>query len=127
MRVADGPNWKGLAYGRGIVWDPGIVGLPRLRLFVCCDCLCLIPLFRDVLLFVRSQTDSSAWANDVLSLQCVRVRGTPVDVITHVKAEILAIRPSDRVGGSMGRFGWLLLVSRGGGGGRGYGVTDWFQ
>ena len=58
LPVADGPNWKGLAYGRGIVWDPGIVSLPRLRL--CSDCLCLIPLFRDVLLFVRGLTDSSS-------------------------------------------------------------------
>ena len=27
---------------------------------LCCDCLCLIALFRDVLLFVRGQADSSA-------------------------------------------------------------------
>ena len=92
LPIADGPDWKGLAHGRGIVWDPGIVGLPRLRL--CCDCLCLIPLFRDVLLFVCGQTDSSArflknigdwrtiiwklrlFGNDILSLQCVH--GTPV-------------------------------------------------
>ena len=53
------------------------------------------------------------WANDILSLQWVRVRGTPVGAITLVKAEILVIGPSDRVGGSMGRSGWLLLVSRG--------------
>ena len=107
---------------------------------LCFDCLCLIPLFRDVLLFVHGLTDSSArflmnigdwriiawelgslgrdhlpnyatlsfswdgwqikgletvvmprWANDDLSLLCVRVRGTPVGVIAPVKAEILVI------------------------------------
>ena len=58
LPVVGRPDWKGLAHGRGIVWDPGIVGLPRLRL--CCDCLCLIVLFRDVLFFVRGRTDSSA-------------------------------------------------------------------
>ena len=139
--------------------DPGIIGLPRLR--PCCDCLCLVALFRDALLFVRGQTDSSArfmkdigdwitivwelgslrrdhlscyaalsfcldvwqikgletfieprWANEILSLHCVCVRGTPVGVIAPVEAEILVIGPSDRVGGSMGRSEWLLLVSR---------------
>ena len=122
LPVVDGPNWRGLTHWRGIVWDPGIIGMPHLRL--CCDCLCLIALFRDVSLFVRGQTDSSAWfqkdigdwqtiacelgslgrdhpscyaalslcldvwqikgletvieprwANDILSLQCVSVRG----------------------------------------------------
>ena len=53
------------------------------------------------------------WANDVLSLQCVRVRRTPVGVIAPVKAEILVMGPSDRMGGSMERSGRLLLVSRG--------------
>ena len=53
------------------------------------------------------------WANDVLSLLCVRVRGTPLGVITPVKAKILVIGSSDREGGFMGRFGWLLLVLQG--------------
>ena len=53
-----GPDWRGLTHWRRIVWDPGIIGIPHLRL--CCDCLCLIALFRDVLLLVRGQTDSSA-------------------------------------------------------------------
>ena len=59
LPVVDGPNWRGLTHWRGIVWDPGIIGMPHLRL--CCDCLRLIALFRDVPLFVRGQTDSSAW------------------------------------------------------------------
>ena len=159
------PDWRGLMHWRGIVWDPGIIGVTRRRL--CCDCLCLIALFRDVLLFVRDQTDSSTrclqdisvwrtmrwelgsfgrddpscaavlsccldvwqikgrvtiikprWANDILSLMCVSVCGTAVSVIEPVTAQILVIGPSDRVGGSVGRSEWLLLVSRG----HGYGV-----
>ena len=51
------PDWKGLNHWQGIVWDPGSMGIPRLRL--CYDCLCLISLFRDVLLFVCDQADSS--------------------------------------------------------------------
>ena len=57
LPVVGGPDWRGLTHWRGIVWDPGIIGILRLRL--CCDCLCLIALFRDVMLFVRVQTDSS--------------------------------------------------------------------
>ena len=51
------------------------------------------------------------WADDILSLQCVSVRGTPVGVIAPVGAAILVIGLSDRVCGSMGRSEWLLLVS----------------
>ena len=58
LPVVGGPDWRGLTHWRWIVWDPGIIGIPHLRL--CCDYLCLITLFRDFLLFVRSQTDSSA-------------------------------------------------------------------
>ena len=160
LPVVGMPDWRGLTHWRGIVWDPVIIGVPRLRL--CCDCLCLIALFRDVLLFVHDQTDSSArclqdigvwrtmrwelgslgrddpscvaalsccldvwqikgqvtiieprWANDILSLLCVSVCGTAVGVIAHVTAEILVISLSDRVGGSVGRSEWLLLVSWG--------------
>ena len=52
------------------------------------------------------------WADDILSLQCVSVRGTPVGVIAPVEAEILVIGLSHRVGSSMGRSGWLLLMSQ---------------
>ena len=159
LPVVGGPHWRGLTHCWGIVWDPGIVGIPHLRL--CCDCLCLIALCRDVLLFVRGQAYSSSlfqkdiggwrtidwelgslgrvhpscqaalsfcldvkqikglemvirprWADDILSLQGVSVRGTPVGVIAPVGAAILVIGLSDRVGGSMGRSEWLLLVSR---------------
>ena len=58
LPVVGGLDWRGLTHWRGIVWDPGIIGVPRLRL--CYDCLCLITLFPNVLLFVRGQTDSSA-------------------------------------------------------------------
>ena len=58
LPVVGGPDWRGLNHWRGIVWDPGIMGIPSLHL--CYDCLCLIALFRDVPLFVRSQADLSA-------------------------------------------------------------------
>ena len=58
LPVIGGPDWRGLTHWWVIVWQPGIIGIPRLRL--CCDCLRLITLFRDVLLFVCGQTDSSA-------------------------------------------------------------------
>ena len=45
MPVVCGPHCLGMAYSRGAVWDPGGVG--TLRLVVCCDCLCLINLFRE--------------------------------------------------------------------------------
>ena len=51
------------------------------------------------------------WADDILSLQSVSVRGTPVGVIAPVEEEILVIGLSDRVGGSMGCSEWLLLMS----------------
>ena len=54
LPVVGGPHWIGLAHLRGVVWDPGIVCIPRLRL--CCDCLCLIAVYRDVLLSICSQT-----------------------------------------------------------------------
>ena len=53
------------------------------------------------------------WANDILSLLCVSVCGTAVGVIAPVRAVILVIGLSDRVGGSVGRSEWLLLVLRG--------------
>ena len=54
------------------------------------------------------------WADDILSLQGVSVRGTLVGVIAPVEAEILVIGHglSDRVGSSMGRSEWLLLMSQ---------------
>ena len=49
-----GPYWTGIAHSRGTVWDPGGVGMPRLIL--CCDCLCLIELFRNMLPYDRRQS-----------------------------------------------------------------------
>ena len=59
-----------------------------------------------------------SWANDILSLLCVSVHGTPVGVIAPVAAEILVIGLSDRVGGSMGCSGCYWCR-----GGRGCGVV----
>ena len=58
LPVVGGPHWIGLAHLRGVVWDPGIVCIPRLCL--CCDCLCLIALYHDFLLFVLGQAYLSA-------------------------------------------------------------------
>ena len=145
-------------------WQAGLSGTQALLVYLACACVvtvCLIVLFRDVLLFVHGQTDSSArflkdigdwrtivwelgslgrdhpscyaalsfcldvwqikgletvieprWTNDIIYLQCVSVRRTSVGIIAPVEAEILVIGLSDRVGGSMGRAEWLLLVSR---------------
>ena len=43
LPVVGGPDWMGLNHWQGIVWDPGIMGIPRLRL--CYNCLCLISKF----------------------------------------------------------------------------------
>ena len=45
-----------------------------------------------------------SWVRNVLFLQCVGVRGTPVGVVAPVGVANL-------VGGSAGRSGWLSLVS----------------
>ena len=58
LPVVGGPHWIGLTHLRGVVWDPGIVCIPRLVLR--CDCLCLITLYRDVLLYSRGQACMSA-------------------------------------------------------------------
>ena len=42
---------KGLDHWKGVVWDPGIVGQQCLH--VCCDCLCLMALFRDMMLLAH--------------------------------------------------------------------------
>ena len=54
LPVVGGPYWMGMAHSRGAVWDPGGVGTPRL--IVCCDCLCLIALFQNILLCDRGQS-----------------------------------------------------------------------
>ena len=43
-----------MAHLQGAVWDPGVLCKPRLVL--CCDCLCLVALYRDILLYSRGQT-----------------------------------------------------------------------
>ena len=46
-------HWIGMAHSRGAVWDPGGVCMPRLML--CYDCLCLITLYQDILLYSHGQ------------------------------------------------------------------------
>ena len=58
--VAAGVNCQGLGHCRGIIWDPSPVGGQCLH--VCCDCLCVIALFRNVmLLLVHDWAGFSAW------------------------------------------------------------------
>ena len=52
-------NCKGLGHCRGIAWDPGPVGGQCLH--VCCDCLCVIALFRDVMLLIHDWAALSTW------------------------------------------------------------------
>ena len=57
--VAAGLDCKGLGHWRGIAWDPGLVGGRCLH--VCYDCLCVIALFRDVMLLVHNWAALSPW------------------------------------------------------------------
>ena len=50
--VTVGLDCKGLGHWRGIAWDPGLVGGRCLH--VCCDGLCVIALFREVMLLFRA-------------------------------------------------------------------------
>ena len=50
---------QGLDHWRGVIWDPGIVGQQCLH--VCCDCLCLMALFRAVMLLVHDWAKWSVW------------------------------------------------------------------
>ena len=59
ISVADGIDCKGLNHWRGIVWDPGIVG--KRCLHVCCDCICLIALFRDAMILVHDWAVLFTW------------------------------------------------------------------
>ena len=54
---------KGLDHWNGVVWDPGIVGQQCLH--VCCDCLCLMALFRDMMLLAHDWAAWSLWAGNV--------------------------------------------------------------
>ena len=65
LSVVSGLDWRGLDHWRGIVWDPGSVG--KLCLHVCYDCLCLIVLFRDAMMFVHD------WAA-LATLICTEIR-----------------------------------------------------
>ena len=49
--MARGLGGQGLDHWRGVVWDLGIVGQQCLH--VCYDCLCLMALFRAVMLLVH--------------------------------------------------------------------------
>ena len=48
LPVVCGPHLLGMACSRDTVWDPG-GGVETLGLVACCDCLCLITLFRGIL------------------------------------------------------------------------------
>ena len=54
-----GSDGQGLDHWRGAVWDPGIVGQQCLH--VCYDCLCLMALFRVVMLLLHDWAEWSFW------------------------------------------------------------------
>ena len=57
--VANTLDGMGPDHWRGVVWDPGIVGQQCLH--VCYYCLCLMALFRDVMLLVHDWAVWSTW------------------------------------------------------------------
>ena len=98
---------KDIGDWRTIVWELGSLGIAHLPYYEALS-FCLdgwrIKGLETVIM--------PSLANDIISLQCVHVRGTPVGVIASVEAEIQVIGISDRVGGAMGCSDWLLLVLR---------------
>ena len=54
---------KGLDHWKRVVWDPGIVG--QYYLHVCCDCLCLMALFHEMMLFAHDWAVCSLWTGAV--------------------------------------------------------------
>ena len=63
---------KDLDHWRGVVWDLGIVG--RQCLHVCYYCLCLMALFRDVMLLVHDWVVWSIWTGIELPNNYLRIR-----------------------------------------------------
>ena len=57
--VAARVDCRGLDHWRGFIWDPGIMG--QQCLLVCYDCLCLMALCRDTMLFVHDWAALSMW------------------------------------------------------------------
>ena len=57
--MAMGLGGQGLVNWRGVVWNPGIVGQQCVH--VCYDCLCLVVLFRAVMLLVHDWAELSVW------------------------------------------------------------------
>ena len=57
-------HWRGLDHWRGIIWDPGIVD--KRCLHACYDCLYLIALFRDAMIFVHDWAALSMWIMTVV-------------------------------------------------------------
>ena len=57
--MTTGLGGQSLDHWRGVIWDPGIVGQPCIR--VCYDCLRLMALFRAVMLSVHDWAVCSVW------------------------------------------------------------------
>ena len=57
--MTTGLGGQSLDHWRGVIWDPGIVGQPCIRM--CYDCLCLMALFRGVMLSVHDWVVWSVW------------------------------------------------------------------
>ena len=77
LSVVSRLDWRGLDHWRGIVWDPGIGD--KCCLHVCYDCLGLIALFRDAMMFVHDwaalstliRTEIRDWRTVTWELGCL--------------------------------------------------------
>ena len=95
-------NWRGRALTRSSSFHAApVTGSLLFYAPVCCPTVCCATGFSSWVLFGGSDC---IW---------LAVFGLFFRRVTPVEAEILVIGPSDRVGGSRGRSGWLLLVSQG--------------
>ena len=81
---------KDIGHWRTIVWELGSLGRDHP------SCYAALSFCLDVWQIKGLETVMEPrWANDILSLQCVSVRGTPVGVLAPAEAEILVIGLSD--------------------------------
>ena len=98
---SSGLVWKDIGGWQTIVWELGSLGR------VHPSCYAALSFCLDVRQIKGlEKVIGPRWADDILSLQYVSVRGLPLGVIAPV------IGLSDRVSGSMGRSEWLLLMSQ---------------
>ena len=54
---------QGLDHRRGVAWNPGFVG--QQRVFLCYDCLCLMALFRAIMLLIQDWAVWPVWTGTI--------------------------------------------------------------